>query len=250
MKLPTFLEKILGWIVTLIVPVVLTLLAVRLVLNPWYVEFEYRTPNFPADEYGFTREDRLKYSKIDIEYLLNNADISFLGDLHFPEGQQAPAISCQFMEDCTKLYNERELGHMVDVKNVVQGALKVLYSGAAILGLLGLWAWLGKWGRSYLQGLRSGGRLTVVLLGGIILFVLLAFGVIFVFFHEIFFASGTWTFYYSDTLIRLFPERFWRDTFLMVGGLAGVMGVALGWGLLSKNLKIKEIESEGTGDKG
>lgn len=228
--IPLF-QKILSWVVRLIVPVVLTLLAVRLVMNPWYVEFEYRTPNFPADEYGFTQQERLKYSKIAIEYLLNDADISFLGDLRFPEGQRVPGFSCQFMVDCTKMYNERELSHMLDVKIVVQGALKVLYVGLVILAGLGIWAWFGKWWKAYLAGLQSGGWLTVALLGGIILFVLLAFGVIFVFFHELFFASGTWTFYYSDTLIRLFPERFWRDTFLMVGGIAAVMGIALGWGL-------------------
>ena len=224
----------LSWVVTIIVPVVLTLLAVRIVMSPWYVEFEYRTPFFPEDQYGFTREERLKYSKIAIAYLLNDADISFLGDLRFPEGQQAPDFSCQLMDDCTKFYNERELGHMLDVKTVVQGALKVLYAGIVILVLLGLWAWFGKWWGVFLNGLRRGGWLTVILLGGIILFVLVAFGVIFVFFHEIFFASGTWTFYYSDSLIRMFPERFWRDTFLMVGGIASVLGVALGWGLRKK----------------
>ena len=145
MKIPLTFAKVLSWIVTIIVPVVLTLLAVRIVMNPWYVEFEYRTPFFPQDQYGFTREERLKYSKIAIAYLLNNADISFLGDLRFPEGQQAPDFSCQFMDDCTKFYNDRELGHMLDVKMVVQGALKVLYAGVVILVLLGLWAWFGKW---------------------------------------------------------------------------------------------------------
>jgi integral membrane protein (TIGR01906 family) len=68
----------------------------------------------------------------------------------------------------------------------------------------------------------------VALLAAILIFVLVAFGVIFVMFHNIFFESGTWTFLFSDTLIRLFPERFWRDTFLAVGLLAGGAGVALG----------------------
>ena len=66
---------------------------------------------------------------------------------------------------------------------------------------------------------------------------LLAFGVIFVWFHQIFFESGTWTFLFSDTLIRLFPERFWRDTFLAVGLLSGGVGLALGILLRDKNKK-------------
>ncbi len=71
--------------------------------------------------------------------------------------------------------------------------------------------------------------MTVIFIGGILLFVLVAFGVIFVAFHNVFFEAGTWTFLYSDTLIRLFPERFWRDTFLAVGLLAGGAGIALAY---------------------
>jgi len=35
----------------------------------------------PADRYGFTLEERLKYSKVAIQYLVNDADISYLGEL-------------------------------------------------------------------------------------------------------------------------------------------------------------------------
>ncbi len=136
--------------------------------------------------------------------------------------------SCQFMEDCTRLYNDRELGHMLDVKNVVQAALKVWYGSVIVLAVLWVWSGRSGWSADYRRGLRRGGWLTVFLLGGIILFVLLAFGVIFVAFHQVFFESGTWTFFYSDTLIRLFPERFWRDTFIAVGVLAGGAGLLLG----------------------
>jgi uncharacterized membrane protein len=73
------------------------------------------------------------------------------------------------------------------------------------------------------------------MIGVIVAFTLLAFGFFFIFFHEIFFKEGTWMFYYSDTLIRLFPERFWRDTFLMVGGLSGIGGLLLGFGLRQRD---------------
>ncbi len=228
------LRQLLLWIATLLVPVALSLLAVWIVLQPWYINLEYHTPNFPEDPFGFTLQDRLLYAHIARDYLLNDKDISFLGDLRFPEGEQAPPVSCQFMDDCTRLYNVRELEHMHDVKNVVRGALRVLVGAVALLGILGILAGWQKWGRDYLGAVGRGGWLTLPLMAVILLFVLAAFGVIFVFFHEIFFAEGTWTFYTSDTLIRLFPERFWRDTFLMVGGLTGVMGIAIA--LISKNI--------------
>jgi len=220
------LPKILAWLVTVLVPVVLTLAAVRAVMGPWYVEVEYRTPEFPADPFGFTLEERLQYSKVAIEYLVNEADISFLGDLRFPEGQQAPPYSCANMADCTYLYNARELQHMLDVKLVVQGALRVWYVSLAALLLLGLAAWRMGWLPEYRNGLRRGGWLTLILIGAVILFVLVGFSIIFVAFHQVFFQSGTWSFPTSDTLIRLFPERFWRDTFMVVGGLTALFGLA------------------------
>ncbi len=55
----------------------------------------------------------------------------------------------------------------------------------------------------------------------------IAFGVLFVGFHRIFFEGDTWLFSYSDTFIRLYPERFWRDTFALVA----IITIALSWGM-------------------
>lgn len=225
----TSLRKALSWIVTLLIPVVLVLTAVRLLMTPLFLMVEYNTPGFPQDRYGFTKEERLYWSGIALEYLLNTEDISFLAELRFPEFESAPAPTCQFMADCTRLYNDRELRHMEDVKNVVKIALSVLYLSLAVLLILGLWAWQGDWWLEFRRGLSRGGWLTVIFIASILLFVLVAFGVIFVAFHNVFFDPGTWTFLFSDTLIRLFPERFWRDTFLAVGLVSGGTGLALGY---------------------
>lgn len=220
---------LLGWLVTLLIPVILVMSAVRIVLNPWYLEFEYRTPNFPEDVYGLSQEDRLKYSGIALEYLLNDEGIEFLGELRFPEGEQVPEPSCSYMINCTFLYNERELKHMLDVKLVLGAALQVWLWALVTVALMGVWAWRGKWLREYVGGLWRGGLLTLVLIGVILALVLVAFGVFFVAFHNVFFEEGTWTFFYSDTLIRLFPQRFWRDTFLSVGGLTAGLGLLVWW---------------------
>ena len=220
-----YFYKVLSWVIALIIPIVIVLFAVRLVINPWYLEFEYRTPGFPDDPYGFNLQDRLNYGKVAVDYLVNSGDVSFLGDLRFPPGEQAPEASCQFVKDCTYLYNERELEHMLDVKNVVSGSMVVLKVGITLLIVLAIWAWTGKWESEYLKGLERGGIFVITLIGLIILSVFTVFDYIFIIFHEIFFKAGTWSFLYSDTLIRLFPERFWQDTFLMVGGLSVGLGL-------------------------
>ena len=212
--------RILAGLVSLLVLVALVLTSVRLLLTPSYVNFEYRTPNFPTDPFGFSRADRLYWSQVALDYLLNQAGISFLADLRFADG--------------SAVYNERELGHMVDVKIVVKGALLVWYASLLALLLLGLWAWRGGWWPTFRQALSRGGWLTVIFGGGIIPIVLVGFGVFFVAFHEVFFDPGTWVFRYSDTLIRLFPERFWRDAFLAIAALSLVGGLAVALGLRQK----------------
>jgi len=206
-----------SWFVTLLVPYVLLLLAVRLLLTPFFLDIEYHTPGFPPDTYGFTQADRLHWSKIAWEYLVNRSDITFLGDFRFTDGNP--------------VYNERELAHMLDVKNLVQIVLKVWYVIIGVLFLVGIWAWRGKWVLDYRRDLRRGGWLTVCLVGAIALLAVVSFWNFFAFFHKIFFESDTWLFLYSDTLIRLFPLRFWQDTFLSVGVMTLVGGLALGFGL-------------------
>lgn len=214
------LQKVLARFVTLLLPVALTFLGVRLLLTHTFPEIEYRTPGFPADEYGFTLQDRLQWSGIAIDYLLNDADISFLSDLTFPDG--AP------------LFNGRELSHMLDVKNVVQPVLWVGY-GVWFLALgLGLWARFGGWWPEYVRGVWRGGWLTVGLVAVIGIFAGISFWQFFTVFHELFFTGDSWQFLYSDTLIRLFPMRFWQDAFLFAGALDVLGGLALGLGLLPK----------------
>jgi integral membrane protein (TIGR01906 family) len=231
--------KVLDWVVTIGVPVILVLVTIRLLLNPWFLDFEYRTPGFPEDRYGFTQAERLYWSKITLEYLVNDAGIDYLADLRFTDGQQVPEPSCSYMNDCTLLYNDRELSHMVDVKNAVVIANRVMWIAIGIVALIGIFAWRGKWLKNYRLAVARGGWLALLLTVSIILFVLMAFSVIFVWFHEIFFEPGTWTFFYSDTLIRLFPERLWRDTFLIVAGLPALLGAAMGYFLGKRTVKIR-----------
>jgi integral membrane protein (TIGR01906 family) len=210
----------LSWVVTLLVPVVLVLASVRLLLTPVFLTFEYSTPNFPPDTYGFTKQDRLYWSAFALDYLINQEGISFLGDLRFADG--------------SSVFNQRELEHMIDVKIVLQRALLVWYLSLGAMFLLGIWAWRGGWLFIFLRGLSRGGFVTSLLVFVIVVFVLASFGIFFVAFHQVFFESGTWVFNYSYTLIRLFPERFWKDIFIYVGVLTLVGGLILGFILRNK----------------
>ncbi|MEK6751468.1 MAG: TIGR01906 family membrane protein [Chloroflexota bacterium] len=217
------LPNILSYLISLLTPLALIGLALRILLTPIFYSIEYNMPYFPADEYGFTKADRLQWAPYAVEYLVNSADTSYLGDLKFPGG--AP------------LYGERELSHMADVKGVVQGALRVWYIALVILIILAFLARKGNWLPQYLAGLHRGGWWMIglaVSLGFIagagILLNPDIFWAFFSWFHSLFFEGDSWLFFYSDTLIRLFPIRFWQDAFLAAAALSlgGGLGLALG----------------------
>ncbi len=166
----------LSWLVTVLTPILLIGLALRVMLAPWFLHVEYRMPYFPADEYGFTTADRLHWAPYALDYLINNADISYLGDLKF--------------EDGTSLYNARELSHMHDVQRVTQAALRTWMAAVAVLALLALWAWRSNWMPAYLRGLRRGGWFMLILTAALALFASVAFWQFFTLFHEIVFPGG------------------------------------------------------------
>jgi uncharacterized membrane protein len=112
--------------------------------------------------------------------------------------------------------------------------VRIWYGGLILLVGLGVFAWQTGWRGNFLYAIGRGGLLTVGLMGAVLLFAILAFGVIFVAFHQVFFEPGTWQFFYSDTFIRLFPERFWRDAFLFVGIFTGGIGMLLWYFLVRK----------------
>ncbi len=212
-----------------LVPIVLVLTNVRLLMTHTFPDIEYSLPGFPDDTYGITKADRLKYSKLSIDYLLNNQGVEWLAALRFPEGVVAPAESCPaYLDgDCNRFYNDRELQHMLDVKIVTTWALRV-WGGAGILCLLAIGLLYAAGQRAYLRGaLLSGSGLTVAILLVVVFFILASFNTFFTQFHEVLFADNTWTFLWSDSLIRLFPLRFWQDAFLFVGGGAIVEALAL-----------------------
>jgi integral membrane protein (TIGR01906 family) len=213
--------RILAWIITILLPLALTFLGLRLLLTHAFPQVEYRMPGFPPDTYGFTLQDRLHWGSLSIDYLVNNADISFLGKLTFPDG--------------SPLFNERELSHMHDVKKVVQAVLWIGYATWIFLLGLGLWARFGGWWQELLGGLRRGGWLTVGLVALLGIFGATSFWQFFTLFHDLFFSAGSWQFFYSDTLIRLFPLPFWEAAFLFAGVLDVVCGLALGLGLRRKS---------------
>jgi integral membrane protein (TIGR01906 family) len=201
------LANIVRWVIILALPVFLVLTSARLLVSDWYPHYEYSKAGFPPDPYGFTQQQRLQ-QLTQVYHYLNSPQpvaqaIPMLKDMRMPYGNGP-------------LFNPDEISHMVDVKRVMDSTWRAQVASAAVLivGLLFLLlrpatrviAW---------NALFGGGLLTAGLLLALGLFVVFGFDTFFTQFHEVFFPQGNWTFDYSDSLIRLLPERFFFDAFTL-----------------------------------
>jgi len=204
-------EKLIGIPISVLWPIALLMITVRLLITPLFAQVAYRLPGFPKDPFGFSQADRLKWSEPTIEYLVTNQDISALEDLKF--------------EDGSPLYNSRELSHMVDVKDLVSGMRVALAGTMIVIAIISVVAVRYGMERRLILGYQYGGWGLIGLIAAILFLVVLNFNQLFTWFHQVFFESGTWQFSTSDTLIRLFPMRFWQDAFIFVGVMSLFLGV-------------------------
>jgi integral membrane protein (TIGR01906 family) len=208
-------KRILGFLVAGTIPVLVSVLAILVLLSPVFINIEYRRPTFPVDSYGFTTEERLEFGNQTRRYLITSMSLDDLQELTFDDG--------------SPIFEKRELSHLQDVKLVLKGLLNVFYGALFIFSLGGYIASSGEWWDGFVNGISLGGKIITGLVVIILVLTLISFQALFTNFHLIFFEGDSWLFSYSDSLIRLFPIRFWQDIFLVFGMMTLLGGIFLGW---------------------
>ena len=209
------LLTIIRWLVILAMPFFLGLGTLRAIIAWDYPAFEYQ--RIAPDMFGFSAEERLELAQGTLDYLQRPEPaaevIHLLEELRLPGNDRS-------------LYNESEIGHMLDVKNIADTMKRIAYVAGAIV-IVGLAVLLiPRQSRHFgWRTLMLAGLATVIALAAIALFILIAWPIFFVQFHELLFPPGTWTFAYSDSLIRLFPEQFWFDFGILLTVTTLVLGV-------------------------
>ena len=217
-SMPTPFVRWLKTLMAVLLPLVLIIGPVRLLVTNEYLAFEYGKADFPMDPFGFDQAQRLAYASANFRYVREDQSIATLADQRLGD---------------VPLYNDRELRHMQDVQNVYQAVWLVwrIAAGITLLAALAL-AWRTEARPDLAATIKWGGLLTASLVAVVGLLAVIAWRFWFVAFHQIFFAPGTWMFDYSDTLIRLFPEKFWFDAALTLSGLSlfgGLLLALVGW---------------------
>ena len=222
------------WLVVLTMPFFLGFTTIIVFVNnaELYVAYEYGKPNFPPDleqynvlsqqQLGLTplsQEEREQLALVAVRYLQRQEPAEEV--IYLLEEQELPGSD-------QPLYSPSEIGHMIDVKHVTD-AIARLNGLAATIVLGGLALFLARPETRSLAYLAifQGGVATTLALLFIGLFIVLGWSIFFVQFHELLFPPGTWTFAYSDSLIRLFPEKFWFDFGVLFSASALLLGAAV-----------------------
>ena len=208
------------WTIVVTLPLVLIMTASRLVMTPAFLSFIYTRDGFPQDVYGFTTEDRLSYGVLGLQYLLERRSVDFLSDQTLPGARCFPAQA----SECP-MFNARELQHMVDVQNVTW-MLLVAAGVASVICAAALWT-LRRQRALLIAAVEVACITHVVAVLTVAVAVVFAWDTFFDVFHALFFEEGTWRFFYSDTLIRLYPEQFWMDSAIAVGVLSVIFAIGI-----------------------
>jgi integral membrane protein (TIGR01906 family) len=132
--------------------------------------------------------------------------------------------------DGSAVLNDREQGHMRDVRGVFTGFGALVLASMVVVALAfrrpgnpesSAAAW-----RAVGAGARGLG-IGLVVVGA---FALFAFDAAFEVFHRLFFSAGTYTFDpRTDRLVQLFPEQFWSETTIAVGIVALTVAILTAW---------------------
>lgn len=177
----------------------------RLVATGPFVRGEYAARTLPADV-GLSLDQRRELALLGLESIR-------------PRSRGGALLEEARLPDGTPAFNGRELAHMHDVRVVFRRALRVQTALAAILLGLAIALWRTRYRTLVPAGLAGGGAATVIGATVMVPFVLLGFDGVFVRFHELFFEGDSWRFAARDTLLRVYPERFWEDTSVVIAAL-------------------------------
>jgi integral membrane protein (TIGR01906 family) len=202
----------------LALPVAVLTTNIRLLVNAPPV-YDYAFDRYNAeDTTGLSRAD-LDGSAAALRRYFNNGEKSFYYTV--TEGGQQGS-----------LFNARETLHMEDVKRLLSWTnlaqeLSVVYVIAYVVSFF-IWAREGNVRQLAAQVLMGIGVGTVAL-GTVGIFAAFGFGAAFDRFHEVFFRNDLWQLDpRTDHLVQMFPEGFWRDMTILLGGMCAVEAFAIG----------------------
>ena len=143
------------------------------------------------------------------------------------------------------IFNQRDIAHLKDVKGLIQLVYRLQFISLAYIALYILFNFLllgGAFWRQLARRLIWGSWTTIALLAVLGFIALVSFDQFFLIFHLVSFRNDLWQLYPGDKLLMMFPEGFFRDAALFIGGAAIMEAIIIGaaaWVFLKRRGKAK-----------
>jgi integral membrane protein (TIGR01906 family) len=200
--------------IAVLVTPILVVNAFRVLATGTFVRAELGRDGFPVDRYGFTTDQRKQLALLGLRSIQPGSDgIVLLERARLPNGSPA--------------FGLRELTHMRDVRRLFGIALRGQLIVLVAIGALALGLARTRFRAVVPLGLLAGGIATLAIAALAVPLILLGFDGFFVRFHEVFFSGDSWRFNNADTLIRIYPERYWQDVSRHAAGIPVVQALVL-----------------------
>ena len=202
----------------------LFIVAIPLFLITGSVTWAFNSPGLFND--GFEKYSISRNSGI------TNNDLRRVGaDIrsYINSGDEPLSVQTRILGEKRALFNDREVAHMKDVKQLVRGVYVLALASAVYLAFMtsiGFVVQRGRFVGLFAKRLAWGGGLTLVLLMVFGIVASVGFDSVFLKFHQLSFANDFWQLDpRTDYLVRIFPQDFWFDATLwvVVRAIAGAL---------------------------
>ena len=111
-----------------------------------------------------------------------------------------------------KYFNEKEILHMKDVKNIIQKTIYLFYLSTITALLISFYFFYKKQYQKIIFSLKNSSIITIVSLSILTAILLISFNNTFIYFHKLLFTNNLWLLDpKKDLLINLFPKQFFID---------------------------------------
>ncbi len=183
-------------------------ISARIVFNDWFIEFEYSKKDFPKDRYGLDNDYRKYLAKIGLKAVLSKEGLKKFEETKFPNGRKA--------------FRDKEVKHMADVNKLLSFIFPLSYT-LFFFWIIGVF-YLEEYREKLLIG---SGLITVflILISGIFTFT--NYNKAFELFHNYVFDTTSWKFKSYDTLLRIYPMKFWFDGTVAVVVISFILSLTL-----------------------
>ncbi len=189
-------------------PVWIIGLSARAVFNDWFIELEYSKKDFPKDKYGLNDEYRKKLAKVGLRAVLSKEGLKEFEKAKLPNGRKA--------------FRKKEVKHMEDVNKLLSFIFPVSYT-LFFFWIIGVF-YLEEYRKKLLIG---SGLFTIFLILITGIFTFTNYNKAFEIFHNYVFDTTSWKFKSYDTLLRVYPMKFWFDGTVAVTVISFILSLIL-----------------------